>query len=52
MASLPEARRRSLEVEMAETVRTRLEIAEFPSPDRVAFLKDVLAMAERHLANG
>jgi len=29
----------------------RLEIAEFPSPDRVAFLEDVLVMAERHIAN-
>ena len=51
MASLPAARRGSLLEEVAETVRARLEIAEFPSPDRVAFLEDVLAMAERHMAN-
>jgi uncharacterized RDD family membrane protein YckC len=50
-ASLPEARRGPLVMEVAETVRARLEIAEFPSPDRVAFLEDVLAMAERHMAN-
>jgi uncharacterized RDD family membrane protein YckC len=51
MASLPEARRRPLLEEVAETVRARLEIAEFPSPDKAAFLEDVLAMAERHMAN-
>ena len=51
MASLPAARRGSLLEEVAETVRARLEIDEFPSPDRVAFLEDVLAMAERHMAN-
>jgi hypothetical protein len=51
MASLPEARRGPLVMEVAETLRARLEIAEFPSPDRVAFLEDVLAMAERHMAN-
>jgi uncharacterized RDD family membrane protein YckC len=51
IASLPEARRGSLLEEVAETVRARLEIAELPSPDRVAFLEDVLAMAERHIAS-
>jgi hypothetical protein len=51
MASLPEARRGPLVMEVAETVRARLEIADFPSPDRVAFLEDVLAMAERHMAS-
>jgi uncharacterized RDD family membrane protein YckC len=51
IASLPEARRGSLLEEVAETVRARLEIAELPSPDRVAFLEDVLAIAERHIAS-
>jgi uncharacterized RDD family membrane protein YckC len=50
MASLPEARRGPLVTEVAETVRARLQIADFPSPDRVAFLEDVLTMAERHIA--
>jgi uncharacterized RDD family membrane protein YckC len=50
MASLPEARRGPLVMEVAETVRARLQIGEFPSPDRVAFLEDVLTMAERHIA--
>jgi hypothetical protein len=50
MASLPEVRR-GPPMEVAETLRARLKIAEFPSPDRVAFLEDVLAMAERHMAN-
>jgi len=49
-ASLPEVRRRSLVEEVAETVRARLDVAEFPSADKVAFLEDVLAMADRHMA--
>jgi uncharacterized RDD family membrane protein YckC len=52
IASLPEARRRPLVEEVAETLRARLELGEFPSADRVAFLHGVLAMAERHAANG
>jgi len=50
VASLPEVRRRSLVEEVAETVRARLDVAEFPSADKVAFLEDVLAMADRHMA--
>lgn len=52
MASLPEARRRQVVEEVAETMRARLDIAEFPTEDRLGFLHDILAMAERHVANG
>jgi uncharacterized RDD family membrane protein YckC len=46
-SSLSEERRAPLLDEIAETMRARLDLNELPS-DRGAFLRDVLAMAERY----
>jgi len=48
LSKLPENRGRELVAEVAETMRVRMELAELPSPDRVAFLRSVLSMAERY----
>jgi uncharacterized RDD family membrane protein YckC len=48
VANLPEDRGAQLVAEVAETVRTRMEIDALPSPDRIAFLHSVLTMAERY----
>ena len=45
---LDEHRREALLEEVAETMRTRLELAELPSQDRAAFLRNLLALAERY----
>ena len=34
--------------EVAETMRTRLELAELPPPDPLTFLRDLLTLAERY----
>ncbi len=48
LPGLPEDRREPLLGEIAETLRARLELAELPTPDRLAFLRDVMTMAERY----
>jgi uncharacterized RDD family membrane protein YckC len=48
---LPEDRREPLLNEVAETMRTRLEIESFPSQDAMAFLRDLLTTAERYSRN-
>ena len=48
VANLPEDRGAELVAEVAETLRTRMEIDALPSADRIAFLRSVLTMAERH----
>ncbi len=48
LPTLPEDRRDTLLAEVAETLRARLELGELPSSDRLAFLRDVLTMAERY----
>jgi uncharacterized RDD family membrane protein YckC len=46
--SLSEERRIALLAEVAETMRSRLELSEVPSGDRLGFLRDLLAAAERY----
>ncbi|MGC1677300.1 MAG: RDD family protein [Candidatus Binataceae bacterium] len=46
--SLPEERSAALLAEVAETIRTRLDLADVPSNDRLEFLRDLLAAAERY----
>ena len=48
VANLPGDRGAQLVAEVAETLRTRMEIDALPSPDRIAFLRSVLTMAERY----
>ena len=48
VANLPEDRGAQLVAEVAETLRTRMELDGLPSPDRIAFLRSVLTMAERY----
>jgi len=45
---IPEDRWEPLLVEVSETLRQRLELAEMPGRDRRKFLLDLLALAERH----
>ncbi|MHB8383469.1 MAG: RDD family protein [Candidatus Binataceae bacterium] len=46
--SLPEDRSAAILAEVAETMRSRLELAEVPSNDPLGFLRELLAAAERH----
>ncbi len=46
-STLSEGRRQALLAEAAEAMRLRLEIAELPGSDRLAFLRNLLATAER-----
>lgn len=46
--SLPEERSAALLAEVAETIRTRLDLADVPSNDRLEFLRDLLAAAQRY----
>ncbi len=46
--SLPDERRAAILAEVAETMRSRLELAEVPSDDQLGFLRDLLAAAERY----
>jgi len=48
VANLPGDRGAQLVAEVAETLRTRMELDALPSPDRIAFLRSVLTMAERY----
>jgi uncharacterized RDD family membrane protein YckC len=48
VANLPEDRSAQLVAEVVETLRTRMELDALPSPDRIAFLRSVLTMAERY----
>ena len=48
IATLPPELGRPLLDEVAETVRARLELGELPGGDKLAFLRDVLAVAERY----
>jgi uncharacterized RDD family membrane protein YckC len=48
VANLPEDRGAQLIAEVAETLRTRMELDALPSPDRLAFLRSILTMAERY----
>ena len=48
VANLPEDRGAQLVAEVTETLHTRMEIDALPSPDRTAFLRSVLTMAERY----
>ena len=48
VANLPGDRGAELVAEVAETLRTRMELDALPSPDRIAFLRSVLTMAERY----
>jgi hypothetical protein len=48
ISSLSDERSAALVKEVAETIRTRLELAELPSPDPLTFLRELLALAERY----
>ena len=48
ISSLSDERSAALVKEVAETMRTRLEIAELPSADALTFLRDLLTLAERY----
>jgi uncharacterized RDD family membrane protein YckC len=48
---LPRERSQALLAEVAETMRARLAMAELPNHDPRAFLRDVLALAERYARN-
>ena len=48
VANLPEDRGAQLIAEVAETLRTRMELDALASPDRIALLRSVLTMAERY----
>ena len=47
-AAMPDERGEALLLEVAETIRARLEVAEIPGNDRLGFLRDLLAAAERY----
>jgi hypothetical protein len=46
-STLSESRRNELLAEAAEAMRIRLELAELPDSDRSAFLRNLLATADR-----
>jgi hypothetical protein len=46
--TLSEERNVALVNEVADAMRTRLEIAELPSSDPLTFLRDLLTVAERY----
>jgi len=48
VANLPADRGAQLVAEVAETLRTRMELDALPSPDHIAFLRSVLTMADRY----
>jgi uncharacterized RDD family membrane protein YckC len=49
LSTIPEDRGEPLLVEVTETLRQRLEMAELPGSDPRQFLRDLLAIAERYL---
>jgi len=46
-----ESRRHALIAEVSEAMRMRLELAELPDSDRSAFLRNLLATADRFARN-
>ena len=52
VTTLPAIRGEELVIEVAETIRARMELMELPLRDRVAFLRNVLSMAERYSPEG
>ena len=46
--NLPDERRLAIVREVAETMKTRLELAELQPPDPMIFLRELLALAERY----
>jgi uncharacterized RDD family membrane protein YckC len=46
--NLPDERRVAIVREVAETMKTRLELAELQLPDPMVFLRELLALAERY----
>jgi hypothetical protein len=48
VANLSGERSIALLNEVADTMRTRLELADLPHPDPLVFLRDLLTLAERY----